>query len=227
MTKLLAVGDSHLEALRFAADLGLLDISETNFCIVPGATAVGLRNPNSATNALAQFQEFVARNATSSPILIHLGEVDCGFVAWWRKLKYGETVESQLLASLDAYKHFVLELRSRGFVNICITGASLPSLRDGVDFGEVANFRAEVAVSLKERTEWTLHYNRNLAHLAAELSCFYFDIASGLLNSKEGTVSDYFRNVDPTDHHLDKAKVVALWALSCNSFLRSWREHVA
>jgi hypothetical protein len=219
MSKLLVIGDSHLESLKLAANLNLLKGEECNFCIVPGATAVGLRNPNSVTNALCEFRYASEKYTFSTHVLIHLGEVDCGFVMWWRQQKYQETIEQQVEDSLAAYRDFVVELKNKGFNNICITGASLPTIRDGVDFGEVQNKRSEIKVSIVERTELTLNYNARLIEMARDLSCSYFDISSAVTDNVSGMVSNFFRSSSLHDHHLDPAKVCAIWAMGCNAFL--------
>lgn len=221
MLTLLAFGDSHLEALKYASDLGLLIAEESHFCIVPGATAVGLRNPNSKTNALAIFLAFARKHQTSSRVLVHLGEVDCGFVVWWRQQKYGDSVAIQIEESLSSYKKFILDLKECGFDKICITGTSLPTIRDGIDFGAVANLRREVQVSLLDRTRLTIQYNAALFEMAADVGCSFFDISKAVLNPQHGIVSDYFRNPNPQDHHLDKEKVVGIWADACNNFLQN------
>lgn len=221
MCKLLALGDSHLEALKLASELELLSSEAEEFCIVPGATAVGLRNPNSLTDALNIFRDAIAKQENDTHILLHLGEVDCGFVIWWRALKYGETVNRQFKESLLAYMDFALEVRRMGFEKICITGASLPTIRVGIDFGEVANKRSEISVDISDRTDLTLEYNTSLMTFAARSSFHYFDISDAVLNRSHGVVSDYFRNPDPVDHHLDKSKVAGVWALMCNRFLET------
>jgi len=216
MKKLLAVGDSHLESLQAASDLGLLHSDEAVFCVVPGATAVGLRNPNSITNAISLFRVAAQGRSKTHRVLIHLGEVDCGFVMWWRQEKYGESIDLQLRESVAAYKEFVIELMGMGFESVCITGASLPTIRDGIDFGNVANKRSEIRVSLKERTLLTLRYNSALLEIALELGCAYFDLTEAFVDFRTGLVSDFFRHPDPCDHHLDPSKVVGVWALACN-----------
>lgn len=221
MNKLLAFGDSHLEALKFAWDLKLLQADDAIFCIVPGATAVGLRNPNSVTNALEIFQAAAEEHRDATHALIHLGEVDCGFVVWWRCMKFGESVERQIDCSIDAYGKFVADLYRRGFSRVCITGASLPTIRDHLEFGEVANRRREVTVGLAERTALTLSYNERLHNLARETGSKYFDLSSGTINRDDKIVSDHFRNEDPRDHHLDVGRTVGLWAYACNQFLSS------
>lgn len=221
MKKLLAFGDSHLEALKFAWDLRLLGADRAIFCIVPGATAVGLRNPNSVTNALEIYQTMAKEHRDATHALIHLGEVDCGFVIWWRSMKFGESVERQVDCSIEAYGKFVLDLYRRGLSRVCITGASLPTIRDHAEFGEVANKRREVSVSLAERTALTLDYNERLYQLARETGCEYFDISAGTMNRDDRVVSDHFRNEDPCDHHLDAGRSVGVWAYACNQFLSS------
>jgi hypothetical protein len=186
---------------------------------VPGATAVGLRNPHSQTNAINTFREFVADHSLSSKLIIHLGEVDCGFVIWWRAQKYGESVEQQTKESLEAYREFVVELLDFGFREICVTGASLPTLGEGIDFGPVANMRAEVNIGLRERTELTRRYNAELAAIAKDYSLCYLDVSYGITDFSTGMVSNYFKNSDPRNHHVDKCKVAGLWAMACNGFL--------
>jgi hypothetical protein len=219
MTRLLALGDSHLEALEFAAHLGLLDVSSYIFQIVPGATAVGLRNPHALTNAVNIFKDALGDEPRESHILVHLGEVDCGFVIWWRAKKYGESVESQFRASIDAYRQFLHSVVAMGFRKLCVVGASLPTIKDGTIFGEVANKRSEVDVGIRERTDLTFSYNEALRSLAKSMGIGYLDISEAVLDRNSRLVHDFFRNQDPADHHLDKHKVVGVWAAVCNRFL--------
>lgn len=221
MARLLALGDSHLEALEFAANLGLLNASSYAFMIVPGATAVGLRNPHALTNAVHIFKGALADESRESHILVHLGEVDCGFVIWWRAKKYGESVESQFGASIAAYEEFLCEVAAMGFRKLGIVGASLPTIRDGTCFGEVANKRSEVDVGIRERTDLTFSYNEELRLLAKRSGFEYLDINDAVLDRNNRLVHDFFRNQDPADHHLDKEKVVGVWAAVCNRFLAS------
>lgn len=216
---LLALGDSHLEPLKFAADLGILNVESSYFSIVPGATAIGLRNPNSLTDAVNIFRSSLLAQPVDSYVIIHLGEVDCGFVMWWRAKKYGESVERQFRESIDAYSHFLDEILEKGFVRLCIAGASLPTIRDGVDLSDVANKRAEISVGIKQRTELTLRYNHALNDLASKLGISYFDITDAILDRSSNLVHDFFRNPDSCDHHLDKQKIVGIWAGKCNSFV--------
>ena len=215
---LIALGDSHLEALQMGTELGLVN-ADVRFSIVPGATAVGLRNPNSITDAINIFRTALQSQPTSSHVLIHLGEVDCGFVIWWRAAKYAEEVEAQFMASVDAYREFLQDIVAMGFTRICVTGASLPTIDDDAPMGRVANKRAEVTVSLEQRTELTHRYNDALKALAQDLGVWYFDITEAVVDQSTRLVHGFFRNSDPCDHHLDKNKVAAVWTGKCNDFL--------
>jgi hypothetical protein len=219
MARLLALGDSHLEALEFAAHQGLLDAGSYAFAIVPGATAVGLRNPNALTNAVNIFKDALVGEPRESHVLVHLGEVDCGFVIWWRAKKYGESVESQFRASIDAYGQFLSDVVSMGFRKLCIVGASLPTIRDGASFGEVANKRSEVDVGIRERTDLTISYNEELRLLATKMGFGYLDLSEAVLDRDSRLIHDFFRSEDAADHHLDKQKVAGVWAAMCNRFL--------
>jgi hypothetical protein len=216
---LIALGDSHLEALKLAADLNLLNAESSHFSIVPGATVVGLRNPNSLTNAVNIFKEALLPQPRDAHVVVHLGEVDCGFVMWWRALKNGEAVDMQFDESMAAYRQFLNEVLEMGFARICVTGASLPTIGDGVNMGLVANKRSEISVSLRDRTALTLRYNRGLAQMARDLDLGYFDVGEATLDRSIGLVHEFFKNPDPTDHHLDKSKVVGIWAERCNAFV--------
>jgi hypothetical protein len=216
---LLALGDSHLEALKLAADLGILSVQTSHFSIVPGATVVGLRNPNSSTDAINIFRASLLNQSTDSHVIIHLGEVDCGFVIWWRAKQYGESIAEQLKESIDAYGQFVNELLEIGFVRICIVGASLPTIRDEVDFGEISNKRAEINIGIGQRTELTFEYNCALSDLARKMGVSYFDITDGVLDRTSNLVHDFFRNQNLWDHHLDPRKTVGIWASRCNAFV--------
>lgn len=216
---LVAFGDSHLEALKLAADLHLLKIKSSIFSIVPGATVVGLRNPNSLTDAVNIFKNTILNQPRDSHLILHLGEVDCGFVIWWRAEKLGESIEKQFICSINSYNQFLNEILEIGFHRLCVVGASLPIIKDGIVFGEVANKRSEIIVGIRQRTDLTLKYNDELRLIAQRLGISYFDITGGVLDRTTHLVHDYFRNQNPGDHHLDKIKTVGIWAEKSNLFI--------
>lgn len=204
--------------MKTAYDAGLFYGKACDFCIVRGATAVGMRNPNSATNALQTFQDAV--HSKPDNVIVQLGEVDCGFVIWYRAKKYNESIDLQLKQSVEAYRSFALGLVKSG-MNVVLTGAVLPTIRGGQSWGDVANLRREVDVPLLERTRLTLAYNEQIKSVAREIGAAYTDITAETINRETGTVDDYYRCEDPTDHHLDHEKTGRLWAAKINDALLS------
>jgi hypothetical protein len=215
------VGDSHITAFRYAAEHKLLDFP-AHFTEVGGATAVGLRNPNAMTNALELFRAALLPAKSDATPVIQLGEVDCGFVIWYRASKYGESVELQLNESIDSYFEFVDGLIDQGYRRIVISAATLPTIRDGQDWGEVANARREVTATLAQRTALTFAYNDRLRAQAARRALAFIDITQDVLDPQTGVIAESFRHPDPTDHHLDPAKIAMLWAEELRRVSRSW-----
>lgn len=219
MRPLLLLGDSHIRYFQFAAELHLLGERLVTVAPVDGATAVGLRNPKSASQALVAFREALQSAAPDSIVIVQLGEVDCGFVIWYRAQKYGESVEQQMRESIDAYFEFIDDARARGFERIIITGATLPTIRDGQDWGEVADARREVAVALKQRTLLTLSYNLELERGAEARGLPYCDISDELLDFARGEIKEEFRHPDPLDHHLHYERAARCWARRLHGLL--------
>jgi hypothetical protein len=151
--------------------------------------------------------------------VIQLGEVDCGFVIWYRAEKYGETIETQTRKSIASYKQFVEELLLLGHTPI-ITGATLPTLRD-TDTGAVAAMRKEISATLFERTQLTLDYNNQLQAIARELRVPYIEVTRHMLDPVRGVIYDQFRNSDPEDHHLDLGQASTIWAKELSRALRT------
>ena len=209
------VGDSHTRSMQKASDQGLIHRPCT-VTEVAGATAVGLRNPNARTDALNIFRQSLLPPDIDHVPVIHLGEVDCGFVIWYRAAKYAEPVDRQFNESLAAYFDFVDELLTGGYREVVVSGCTLPTIRDGQDWGEIANARREIRQSLVERTNLTLAYNQSLADGAARRGLPYIEITGGILNPVTCLVREDVRHPDPADHHLDPEKVAGLWAAELN-----------
>lgn len=211
------VGDSHVSSFRHAGDIGLI----TRPCIyteIGGATAVGLRNPNtSRTNAIEHYKEALLPFQSGISPVIHLGEVDCGYLIWYRAKKFNEPIAIQMTQSQQAYFDFVDTLMDAGYREVVITGASLPTIRDGTDWGEIQNLRREVTASLLERTNLTIEYNKMLKEGAGVRDLKFIDIASELINNNTGVIDDFYRHPDPANHHLHPERTGHLWAAELNA----------
>lgn len=215
MVQWLIFGDSHVAAFERAAELGWIR-NPSAFLSVGGATAVGMRNPNSATNALQTFREALLPVRPGCIPVMHLGEVDCGFVIWYRALKYNESVEAQLAASLAAHIEFVDQLLAAGYPTVVLTGASMPTIGDGEVSGDVANKRSEISVTRRDRTQLTQTYNARLRELAAARGVPFIDIADMVIDPDTGEINPIFCHNDPGNHHLHPERSGRVWASRLN-----------
>lgn len=206
------LGDSHLRPVEAAIAANLFSPFECRSEQVGGATAVGLRHPTSKTQALVVFRERLSPFDPRVLPIFQLGEVDCGFVIWVRARRYGESVDDQLAASLEAYASFLRETRDRGYRDLIVTSATLPTIRDNQLDGEVALLRAEVKASHRERTDLTLEYNSRLAKICATEGLRFADLTSDLLDPETLLLHERFRHPDPKDHHLNPETAGPVWA---------------
>jgi hypothetical protein len=217
--RLLFMGDSHVEMFQYIKGKKLLNEYAISTMMVPGATAQGMMNPYSKTNALESFKLSMDRRSYRC-IFIHLGEVDCGFVIWYRALKYNESVEFQLERSLTNYFEFVRYLLDLGHKDIALTGAVLPTIRENKSaWGEIASLRKEVEATQEERTELTLRYNSRLRDFAGKTGIGYIDITEHILNPETGLIADRFRNENRFDHHLSSEKAAPFWVREIKAYL--------
>src|SRR5258706_4558832 len=183
--KIYAFGDSHLDILN-ELNSGRYFLS---YCFdvtwVGGATAQGLVNPNSLTNCLEIFNEKIKLiENKESKLIFLLGELDTGFIIWYRANKYNESIEFQLNRSIKNYFTFLDDLKSQGFKNIYIVSAPLPTIKDDQSWGEVANLRKEIKATQKERTNLTLDYNSRLKDYCGANGFKFVDFDSELLDKE-------------------------------------------
>lgn len=203
------IGDSHCRVFYQLNKYGHL---RTKFTVkmVPGATALGLANPNSATDALKQFRNFLQEVDKRKKIIFLLGEVDTGFVIWYRSEKYSIPVEQESERSLNNYIAFIEECMSSGFQRINVLSVPLPTIRDGQDWGEVANKRKEVKASQREKTILTVKYNQKLKQRLTQMGLTYISLDGHLIDPQTGIVREDYLNKDRLDHHLDDVKFAGL-----------------
>lgn len=177
-----------------------------------------MHNPNSKTNALALFQARCEAAHTWQTLVFLLGEVDCGFVIWYRAEKHGVSIESQMQRSLAGYVDLLAQQIEGGF-RIMVLSAPLPTIRDGQDWGEIANARREVKATQRDRTELTLEYNGRLCSACDELGARFLDVTTATLDPATGLIRDDYLNVNPVDHHLHYKKHAELVGEALNAEL--------
>ncbi len=171
-------------------------------CRVPGATNMGLDNPNSKTKALPIFQDYIKNNVKKKDyVLFLLGEVDCGFVIWYRSKKHGRSVREQFDKSIGNYRALMDFAADHVDDKVLICETPYPTIRDGEDMGEVANKRKDIDTGIRERTDLTIKYNEALHHYCQNKGYTFIGMKEELLDDVTGLVKDEVRNEDPTDHH--------------------------
>ena len=194
------VGDSHAAAIdRAARRLGW----PSSLCTVRGATAQGLHNPNSQTDALRRFGARCDQAKRWQHLVFLLGEVDCGFVIWHRAQRREASIESQVDYSLSAYVG-LLERTSAGRdhapIVLSVSPPTVPNYQDWD--GAITNARSGVTATQRERTDLTLEYNRRLQEQCARVGAVFVDVTTATLDPETQLIREEFLNPDRGNIHL-------------------------
>lgn len=197
MKEILVLGDSHTPIFSHPSFQAGFPDRHFEVITVIGATASGLENPNTKTQAYPIFKRAMEQSAAQTAIVM-LGEVDTGFVIWYRANKYQESVSAMQARAVASYSRFLEELAARYDV-VCIS-TPLPTIQDGNDWGEVANARREVTASQQERTALTLEFNREMQAFCTAHGMRYVMLDAASLG-EDGLVKRTLLNPDPRDHH--------------------------
>jgi len=213
MIKILVLGDSHSEIFNYCNTKQTKIFFEV--IVVGGATAQGSVNPNSITNALNIFTEKLnnIKPHDFEYIIINLGEVDCGFLIWYRKDKYNISVESQLKTTTDNLFNFINLKILPNFESskIIINGSVLPTIKDNTDKNYLTGARSVVKTSQIDRTMLTIKYNNMLKNYSFVNGYNYMDITDPILDNETKVVKTEFLNKNIYDHHLDNENTYNLW----------------
>ena len=197
------LGDSHVFIFDYINENKLLDQHIHPFPVL-GATVQGVVNPNSKTNAFRLFKRYIFWNVKKRDYLgIMLGEVDCGFVMWYRASKYEVSVEEQFEFTCLQYEKFLSYLRNKGYTNVVLFSIPLPAIKDGEKHSSELNMRNEIKVSQKKRTALTLRFNAELEKLAATYDFKFINFSNDTICIQTGLIDEKFRHKDISDHHMD------------------------
>jgi hypothetical protein len=174
---------------------------------VNGATASGLENPNSATQAYKVFENVLARRHPAKRYVLLLGEVDTGFVIWHRAQKNGAPVDEMLTQALDRYSRFIMKVKVLG--DVTVVSAPLPTIPDKSSCGEIANLRKEVKASQYERTHLTLTFNQRVRNFCDANGVHFLNLDCDSLGS-DGLVKKELLHSNPCNHHYDVERYAQL-----------------
>ena len=210
---ILVLGDSHTGVFNHINKKRLMPDVEFSVVTVHGATAQGACNPNSKTNAFAKFKEKLSSEKKHDGVMVMLGEVDCGFVIWYRKEKYNTSIEEQLDNSVTKLFEFIdNEVRTKyDAEQITVIGANLPTVFDHVMHGAKVRRDFNGLGTLKERTQLTLMYNDSLKNECIKRRYNYIDIVNETINPTARVVDKQYLRPNERDHHLSEAKTALFW----------------
>jgi hypothetical protein len=216
----LVCGDSHTRIFQYCNKYQ--HDFRFDVCAVDGATAQGVVNPNSATDAMAIFTKKILNSRKKyAKIIIMLGEVDCGFVIWVRSKRYNINVDEQIATSVKNLFIFVSNIiLKNGYRNnqIIICGSILPTIKDSTNKKILNGTRSEVDISQVVRTKKTLLYNSIVKNNCQKCGYYYMDITKDILD-KTGVIKNIFLNKNPADHHLDNKTTYILWLNELKSII--------
>ena len=215
--EVLVLGDSHSGI--FHEDGALIFGYWYNVVCCPGATISGLKNPNSVTQAQPIFEKALQSYSGRICILL-LGEVDAGFVIWYRAEKYGLDVQEVFEQAISNYIDFIEGIPKDK--HVIVISAPLPTIRDGQDWGEVANLRKEVTATQVERTRLTIQLNQRMKAYAESSGVEFIALDDESLGP-DGIVKKELLNEGSDDHHYERGKYIALLRPRVKASLRRIR----
>jgi hypothetical protein len=198
-TEVLVLGDSHTDVFSLPRFRKYFPRHFFSVTTVGGATASGLENPNSKTQAYRIFREAI-RNSDARLAIIQLGEVDTGFVIWYRARKYNADVSDMTRRAVDTLTRFISEV-AKTHAPVVIS-APLPTIGDEVEWGEVAKARSKVKATQRERTALTLEFNREITAFCTAHDYPYLSLDEECMG-EDGLVSPAVLNPDIRNHHYD------------------------
>lgn len=217
------LGDSHTAVFKSYSirGRGVLQDVRLRVTTVTGATAFGLSNPNSKTNAIKIFKRELNFIPKNQMLVLLLGEVDCGFLVWYRAAKYGTSVEVQMKESLRRYADLLKYASDKGLVKVAVFSVPPPTIGDGCQSGLVANQRKSITATQLQRTHMTQKYNAELKKIVFSFGFDFIDVSDELIDSDTGLVRPELKNNDASDHHLDSSLVAPIYASGLKRFIDS------
>jgi hypothetical protein len=206
------LGDSHARVFDRIQEGALLRRTSLDVTRVLGATALGMANPNSRSNALVDFTRALRGVPTDLPLITLLGEIDCGYLLWYRADRAGHDVSVEFEQSLAAYTGYLADLQQRGHSRLIVAMVPPPTVQDYAEWAGLDNARKHVTASLAQRAELTRSYNRRLREWAGAHRAEILDYEDDVTDPATGMVRPELVHPDPLNHHLDPERFAAVVA---------------
>lgn len=181
--KFLSLGDSHTIMFRNRC---------AAMCIVPGATAYGLKNGSSITNGRNIFSSIL--QVTDYVPIICLGEVDCNSLLW--------RLEANIQDFIDQSTSSLVEFLSSHNKPFIVSSVILPP----VDNYQETQVRTFVHANKVERTAVVKQFNNLLKQKSTSKGHLFLDLTPDI-EGEDGLLNPYFAK-SPRETHLDNKKII-------------------
>lgn len=186
----LVLGDSHTDVFKYCNYINTL--SKFDIVRMRGATAYGLKNPNSKTNAFNIYCHKLSETPKHKKIIIMLGEVDCGTLLWLRTKKYNISQEEQINISIDNLLNFIENKIVNQYEyekkDIIVCGVTLPTVEKcNRKYYNINHLRRNIDISKEEHTKSVLIFNEKLKQKCKESNYNYIDITKHIID-KNGLI---------------------------------------
>lgn len=216
MHQVLVIGDSHVTPWREIEAEIPIEGYKFRVYSKPGGTAFSVNNVDSESNANKRFAECLSRwGHENEYIIITLGEIDCGSLAWIYMQRHNEITDPKEVIdmSIASIKQYVQETVSVYFNpdKIILQSVHLPTeingslpdsvLRDIQNNPAKLNSRQGITANLQQRTDIVHYYNNNLKIVCKQLGVHYLDTTSDTITS-EGVIDPMY-TTDRYNYHLD------------------------
>lgn len=197
--RILAIGDSHIRVFEHSYFGRFFPNIAFKIIYVPGATASGIRNVNSLTQAYSIFKAALEEGGYDE-IFVTLGEVDAAYAIWKRAEVRGTEIAILLEDVVGKYEEFIHSLCH--YAPTTVISAPLQTISDCRGCGdETSKVRSSIDISIVERTRLTLDFNKKIKMFCTEQKIDYFDFDT-IAMGKEGMVRSWLVHPDnPCDHH--------------------------
>jgi hypothetical protein len=212
MRTLVCLGDSHLRPVRILRRERMLPRTAIQLVVVSGASATGIGNLDSETQALRRFRAATARLGRASTVLVSLGEVDVGFLAFARVQGRGGSVRAHADVAFEGYVGFLeAEILRRG-ARLLVLSVTPPTVQDYSTWTDQQNARRHLEASWAERAELTGEWNDRLGSWCEANGAVWLDMTPHVTEPGTMQVRPEWLNPGPDEQHLHPHRQAALLA---------------
>jgi hypothetical protein len=195
---ILALGDSHLRVCKHPVLKLMLPHARIRTTLVPGASAIGILNLKSQTNARQIFLNAVAARKHDF-ILTNLGEVDACIAIWKVAVQSNESRDAIFERAIANYTSFLSELKQSA--TVIVISATLPTLKHYHNHKNmVHNVRASMEIDWRDRAQMTKDFNARIADWCHAQGILHLDSARAAVGNN-GFVRRSWRGLLDRDHH--------------------------